>query len=112
MKKRKLQKAVFISYALYALLLVLITSTLVIKQHLSTINNENKMFAFSFTRSAAELIDGDAVEKYYQTGEKDEYYERIQSYLSATVDNSNLVSFYVAIPRENDVFLCGTPRNT
>ena len=37
--------------------------------------------AFDQASIAAELIDGDAVRRYYETGQKDEYYHQIHEYL-------------------------------
>lgn len=93
-----------LSFTVYAFLLVLCIGTLVVTEHVSTKNKDTKTVAFAYTRAAAEFIDGDAIERYYQTGETDEYYSEVHRYLQINLDNSNLISFYVGIPRENDVF--------
>ena len=104
MKKRRLQKTVLISYAIYALVMILCIGTVVVVQDVRTKNKEIKTTAFSFVKTAADLIDGDTIENYYQTGQTDEYYQQVRQMLQANLDNSDLVSFYVAIPRDNDVY--------
>jgi len=104
MKKHKLQKQVFVSFAIYALAMVLCIGTLVVMQHLNTKRTEGHTAAFAFTKSAAEYIDGDTLEKYIATKEADVYYTDMQRYFTANVENSNLLDFYVGIPMEDGVF--------
>jgi phosphoserine phosphatase RsbU/P len=104
MKKHKLQKQVFVSFAIYALVMALCIGTLVVMQHLRTKRSEGRTAAFAFTKSAAEYIDGDTIETYMATKEADVYYTDIQRYFTSNVENSNLIDFYVGIPMEDGVF--------
>ena len=58
-------------------------------------------FAYSYTRMAAETIDGDRVREYIETGETDEYYEKIRQLLNVIAENADLRYMYVVIPQEN-----------
>lgn len=57
--------------------------------------------AFNQASIAAEVIDGDAVRRYYETGEKDEYYYQIYEYLLMVKQKVNLKYFYVVVPEED-----------
>ena len=49
--------------------------------------------AFGQASVAADLIDGDRVEQYYRTGEKDAYYEEIHRYLQDVREKLGLKYF-------------------
>ena len=57
--------------------------------------------AFDQASIAAELIDGDAVRRYYETGQKDEYYHQIHEYLLMVKQKVDLKYFYVVVPEED-----------
>ncbi|MCR4779506.1 MAG: PP2C family protein-serine/threonine phosphatase [Ruminiclostridium sp.] len=69
--------------------------------------NETKAYysrsAFAYTRTAAEFIDGDTIARYYETGEKDDYYYNVLNYLRAAQKESNLKYYYVFVPLEDEV---------
>ena len=62
-----------------------------------------KKNAFGLTRTAAEYIDGDTIQKYLDTNEKDEYYENVLKYLRSAQNGANLKYYYVFVPTEDDV---------
>ena len=59
-------------------------------------------FALSYVKSAAQYIDGDTIDRYFTTGQTDDYYDEIQKYLDSTANssakNANIKYFYVLIP--------------
>ena len=57
-------------------------------------------FSFSYARIVADQIDGDAVERYVETGETDAYYDDIQQTMQGMVDHAELRYLYVVIPEE------------
>ena len=57
--------------------------------------------AFDQASVAAELIDGDAVKRYYETGQKDQYYHQIHEYLLMVKRQIGLKYFYVVVPEED-----------
>ncbi len=90
--------------AVFAVIIVLIISISV-----STGLNLTKIliekytdFALSYVNAAADYIDGDAVKKYYETGQTDEYYDTVQEYLNSTANSSaqeaNIKYFYILVP--------------
>ena len=63
-----------------------------------------KNLAFNLASAAAEYIDGDSIEKYYTTGEKDAYYDEVGNYLLNIKENVGPKYFYVVVP-EDDVMV-------
>ena len=59
-----------------------------------------KNLAFNLASAAAEYIDGDSVQKYCLTGEKDAYYEDAREYLLNLKKNIGPKYFYVVVPEE------------
>ena len=57
--------------------------------------------AFGQASIAAELIDGDRIDKCYVDREKDAYYEEIHRYLLNAKQNMGLTYFYVVVPEED-----------
>ena len=59
--------------------------------------------AYTYTKSAAEMIDGDKIAGYVETGEKDEYYYEVLHFLNAFRLNTDIQYFYVFVPCEEDL---------
>lgn len=59
--------------------------------------------AFNQASIAANIIDGDRIYKYYQTGEKDDYYQEIYDQLLIMKENMGLKYFYVVVPEEDQM---------
>ena len=57
--------------------------------------------AFNLASAAAEYIDGDSIQNYYLTGEKDAYYDEVQSYLLNLKKNIGPKYFYVVVPEDD-----------
>ena len=53
---------------------------------------------------ASSLIDGDKVEQYYLTGEKDDYYDEIHRYLQDVREKLGLKYFYVVVPEDEVMY--------
>lgn len=58
-------------------------------------------FAYSYTRMAADFIDGDRIAEYIETGETDKYYEEISRLLNDMAEDAGLRYLYVVIPQED-----------
>ena len=59
--------------------------------------------AYAYTKSAAELIDGDKIAHYLETEEKDEYYYEILDFLNSFRLNTDIQYYYVFVPFEDDL---------
>lgn len=49
-------------------------------------------------------LHGDSIDRYYRTGVKDEYYEKVLKYLQTVREEMGLQYFYVVVP-EQDVMV-------
>ena len=102
-KQHKLQNTVIRSFAILALALIVIICFVVGDQYIRKEMENSRVTAFSYTKSAAELIDGDSIARYLETEEKDEYYYEIQDLLNAFQANADIQYFYVFVPFEDDL---------
>ena len=102
-KKTSLNKKVVNRIVLFAIVLVIATGTLVgVQYYYSQVNSYSNQ-AFDFARTAANIIDGDRVLGYVETGEKDDYYYKILDFLNVTQYETDLKYYYVFVPYEDDL---------
>ena len=102
-KYRKLQNTVLGSFIVLALVLILIISLVVGDQYIRGTMEDCRTTAFSYTKSAAKLIDGDKIAHYIETEEKDDYYYEILDVLNSFRLNTDIQYFYVFVPFEDDL---------
>ena len=101
-KRRKLQNTVLFSFSLLAAVLILVIGFVVADRYINGAMGNYQDTAYAYTKSTAELIDGDKIESYLETGEKDEYYTEIHKIMSTYRENTNIQYFYVFVPHENE----------
>ena len=65
--------------------------------------NEYSQLAYCYTRTAADYIDGDKVLEYVESGQKDDYYQKVMEFLTITRNQSGLQYYYVFVPYEDDL---------
>ena len=102
-KYHKLQNMVLLSFSVLALALIVIISLVVGTKYVDKEMENYKKMAFAYTKSAAELIDGDKIAYYLETGEKDEYYYQILEFLNSFQEKATIQYYYVFVPFENDL---------
>ena len=102
-KKHKLQNTVLTSFTILALVLILIISFVVGDQYIRKEMENCRTTAYSYTKSAADLIDGDKIAHYLETGVKDDHYYDVLDFLNSFQENTNIKYFYVFVPFENDL---------
>ena len=102
-RHHKLQNTVLLSFTVLALVLILIISFVVGDRYIRGEMENSRATAYSYTRSAAELIDGDRIAYYLETEEKDEYYNEILAVLNAFQSKADIQYFYVFVPLEEDL---------
>ena len=102
-KQRKLQHAVIRSFAILGIVLVIVISFVVADQYIRKAMGNYRDTAFAYTSSMAEMIDGDKIAYYLETGEKDEYYDEILSYLNAFRYHTEIQYFYVFVPDTEEI---------
>ena len=102
-KHHKLQNTVLLSFTILAVVLVLVISFVVGDRYIRGEMENCRTTAYAYTKSAAELIDGDKIAHYLETGEKDEYYYEILDFLNSFRLNTDIQYYYVFIPFEDDL---------
>ena len=102
-KRHKLQNTVLFSFTILAIVLVIVISLVVGDRYIRGEMESYRVIAYSYTKSAAELIDGDKIAYYLETEEKDEYYYSILDVLNAFQSKADIQYFYVYVPFENDL---------
>lgn len=102
-KKHKLGSRVVIWFCILAILLVSVTNIFVGLEYRTNLLQSYSNLAYSYTRAAAQYIDGDRIPQYLLTGEKDDYYDLVSDYLKSLLDQSKLLYYYVFVPCPNDI---------
>ena len=92
-KYRKLQNTVLRSFTVLALVLILIIGFVVADRYIHGAMGNYQTTAYSYSKSTAELIDGDKIADYLENGEEDEYYEEILQILNTYRKNTNIRYF-------------------
>ncbi len=103
MKKLSLQLKTALILVVFAVLIISVACISVvyrIKQHAV---EEATLQAIDYTYLIADFVDGDRIEGYLETLQKDEYYEQVQKFLNACQTNSSLEYCYVYVPNEEDL---------
>lgn len=100
-KHHKLQNTVLVGFLLLTLILVLVISFVVGIQYYQKEMNNSSNTAFTYTKAAAEYIDGDKIEGYLETGQKDEYYYEILDFFNAYQAHSDIRYYYLFVPEED-----------
>ncbi|MBQ2468981.1 MAG: HAMP domain-containing protein, partial [Clostridia bacterium] len=103
MKKRKISTKLVLWLLSVTAVIVLLSGALIA---FSTYRNEMKDYSdavFSYAKTASELIDGDRIAVYEESGETDDYFDQIQSFFTISVKETDLLYYYVFIPYEDDL---------
>ena len=102
-KQHKLQNTVLLCFSVLSLVLILIISLVVGTQYVDKEMENCRTTAYAYTKSAAELIDGDTIAYYLETEDKDEYYYEVLNFLNSFQANTNIQYYYVFVPFEDDL---------
>ena len=102
-KRRKLQHEVIRGFAILGIVLILIISFVVADQYIRKEMGNYRDTAFAYTKSIAEMIDGDKIAHYLESGETDEYYDEILSYLNTFRYNTEIQYIYVFVPDKDEL---------
>jgi len=103
MKRHRLSRKIYLGCVVFAAVLIAFTCFAVGTRYWHIKMDEYSALAYSYTRTAAQFIDGDTVVKYAETGETDEYYQQVMHFLNAAQAHTDLKYYYVFIPYENDL---------
>ena len=102
--KIRLQPKLLLGLVAMAAILVMILAPSIARLYRTRMEEQYSKLAFGQAAVAADLIDGDRVEQYYLTGEKDAYYEEIHRYLLDAKEKMGLKYFYVVVPEDEVMY--------
>ena len=100
----RLQPKLLLGLVVMAAVLVGILAPSIAQLYRTRMEERYSELAFGQASVAADLIDGDKVEQYYLTGEKDAYYDEIHRYLQDAKVKMGLKYFYVVVPEDEVMY--------
>lgn len=100
----RLQPKLLLGLVAMAAVLAAILAPSIAQLYRARMEEQYASLAFGQASVAADLIDGDHVEQYYRTGEKDAYYEEIHRYLQDVREKLGLKYFYVVVPEDEVMY--------
>ncbi len=87
---------------LMALIICIITSILVTALYYNDSMEDYSASAFALGKMAADYIDGDRIQKYVDTLEKDEYYQKVQEFLDPIKKEFKMIWYYYVTVHDGD----------
>ncbi len=101
-KKTKLIRKVLLVFVILAIVLILAISLLSFFRYRSEIMKEYTNLAANYAKTGSAYIDGDRVPEYLQSGKTDAYYDEVSDFMNIEAENSDMQSYYVIVPGEDD----------
>ena len=80
----KLSRKLSIGYLCFSVMLIVCICFVVGFRYWNSRMNEYSQLAYCYTRTAADYIDGDKVLEYVESGQKDDYYQKVMEFLTIT----------------------------
>ena len=99
-RRIRLQPKLVLGLVVMAAVLVMILAPSIAQLYRARMEEQYSKLAFGQASIAAEFIDGDRVEHYYRSGEKDGYYDEVHRYLLSVKERMGLKYFYVVVPED------------
>mgnify|MGYP005802460005 FL=1 len=99
-----LQPKLLLGLVMMVAALVIVLTPAISKVYRDQMEEYYTKMAFDQASIAARLIDGDSIQRYYRSGEKDAYYEEVQQYLQTVREEMGLRYFYVVVPEDDVMF--------
>ena len=100
----RLRAKFLVGLTLMAIVLFAVISAVIAWLYDGTMQEHYRKIAYDQAKIAADCIDGDAVERYYTTLEKDAYYEEIRTFLLRIKQTVGLKYYYVIVPEDTRMF--------
>lgn len=94
-RRYNLRTKLILGLMIFGAVLAVCISVAVADRYRSSMEEHYKEDAFAYARIASEYIDGDTIQRYVDTLEKDSYYYEVQDFLLDIKLNSGLTYYYV-----------------
>lgn len=102
-RRYNLRTKLILGLMIFGAVLAVCISVAVADRYRSSMEEHYKEDAFAYARIASEYIDGDTIQRYVDTLEKDSYYYEVQDFLLDIKLNSGLTYYYVVVPEANEM---------
>ena len=103
MKNRGLREKIIRGFFLFEILLIIYIGVMIGYGLYRYQMSEYTDAVYKYLKSAVDFIDGDQIQKYIDTGETDAYYDEILHYLDSTRKGTDIITFCVFVPYEDDL---------
>lgn len=101
--RSSLGRKTLIGIIIFAVILIIaVCVTVGVGTYYERVHEYNRQ-AYNYTRSAADFINGDTIDRYLSTGKKDDYYYLVQNYLNSAQRETAIKYYYVFVPYEDDL---------
>lgn len=100
MKRGKLRTKALFGFTVFASMIAVLISASLGFLYENSFEEETRQTAAGYARIAAQIIDGDRIAGYLETGERDDYYYEIQTFLNSAQANAGIQYFYVVTLEE------------
>lgn len=102
--KNNLRKRFILELVISTLILTVVLGGGIAYRYTQQMNNYYKKLAFSYASIISEYIDGDTINHYAATLQKDDYYEKVRDFLNNFSRLADLEYCYVVIPNQDEMF--------
>ncbi len=96
----KLQTRFLFGLVLILMVLIVVLGIVITNRYRSSMENYYSDLAFDCATLGANYIDGDTIDGYYNTLQKDAYYEQVRTFLLDVKQTYGLEYFYVVVPTD------------
>lgn len=102
-KKHSLSTTIIVSQMLTGIILIVSLVIVISILYSNIVYNQCKKTVSQYCYTASDMINGDKIEEYKKSFEKDDYYLEIKNYLTIMENDSDILYYYVFIPNEEDI---------
>jgi phosphoserine phosphatase RsbU/P len=102
-KKHSLSTTIIVSQMLTGIILIVSLVIVISILYSNIVYNQCKKTVSQYCYTASNMINGDKIEEYKKSFEKDDYYLEIKNYLTIMENDSDILYYYVFIPNEEDI---------
>ena len=103
-RKRGLRKRIIMGFIIFEVLMIIFVGFMVTYNYYQYRMDAYENTIYRCLKSASGFIDGGRIQKYVDTKETDEYYYEVLTYLDSARETSDILSFCIFVPYEDEVF--------
>lgn len=102
-KKKSLLRRVIVSQIVMGIVLCVAITSVIGLVYRKEILEDRSAECYGYAHLVSATVDGDRILHYYQTGQKDAYYEEVLKFLSDIQSSENVFCVYIYVPEEHEL---------